>query len=233
MNANPVAMEVSRPGPSARWSRYANVTLNSMAVIRVQSGEEFRQVAKLRQEGFGRLAGASSTPEWVDASDHAAGTFSLLALSPNGEYIATLRIQDSRATALDLATRVRLDSILSPAHWPAVQFSRLCVSKHAEGYEAMFSLFKAAWRWSFVNGLRSILIASPPWARPIYDFMCFDELGPAGRFLHELAGGAEHVTMRLDVQGAESIWRAHGQPLCTTFFDVEHPNICASARPQL
>lgn len=230
MIASRLAVGGPRPETNARWSRYANVTLNKMSVIRAQSAEEFRSVARLRQEGFGRVADESVAIEWVDASDHATGTFSLLALCGTGEPIATLRVQDSRALVLDLAARVPLSSILSPAHWPAAQFSRLSVTKHAEGYEAMFALFKAAWRWSLVNGLHSIVIASPPWARPIYEFMCFEDLGPEGRFSHELAGGAEHVSMRLDVQHAELIWRSHGQPLCSAFVDVMHPRICADER---
>jgi len=89
----------------------------------------------------------------------------------------------------------------------------------------MFGLFKAAWRWCYRERLQSIVIATPPWSKPIYDFMHFEHLGLNGVFEHTFAGGAQHVTMRLPVLDAESVWR-HGQnPLSTMFFDTEHPNL--------
>ena len=227
MSAPTIVEESGPPRISPRWARYAQITLAKMSVRRAQTLEEFETVARLREQGFARLANDEAPQQWVDASDHVPGTFSLLAFTDIGVAIATLRVQDSRVSELELASRVPLDTILSAAQMPAAQFSRLSVSKHPDGYEAMFALFKAAWRWCFLNGLESIVIASPPWARPIYDFMCFDDLGPAGRFTHELAGNAEHVSMRLDAQHAEAIWRSHGQPLCTVFCDIAHPRICA------
>lgn len=230
MSANPVVVDSGIRKPSGRWARYAQVTLANISVRRAQTPEEFEMVAQLREQGFGRLVEGNGSHEWVDASDHAPGVFSLLAYTSTDEAIATMRVEDSSVSTLELASRVPLNALLTVGQWPAAQFSRLSVIKHPEGQEAMFALFKAAWRWSFFNDLRSIVIATPPWARLIYDFMCFDELGPSGRFTHELAGGAEHVSMRLDVQDAEVIWRSHGQPLCTVFVDVFHPRICADLR---
>jgi hypothetical protein len=89
----------------------------------------------------------------------------------------------------------------------------------------MFGIFKAAWRWCLREGLESIVLASPPWARPIYDFMLFEHLGPEGEFEHALAGGAPHVSMRLPVKGAERLWRSADHPLCLSFFDTWHAQL--------
>lgn len=212
---------------SDRLIRYAMITLSEIEVHRARSEDDFSCVARLRKQGFDRISGNEAGKKWLDRSDLSPGTFSLLASTVSGETIATMRVQDSRAGSLELTHFVPLDRILLNENYPAAQFARLSVVKHSKGPDAMFGLFKAAWRWCVTNHIQSIVIATPPWAKSIYDFMCFDDLGPEGRFVHKLAGNAEHVTMRLDVTQAEGIWRSNAQPLCTTFFDMSHPSICA------
>jgi hypothetical protein len=59
----------------------------------------------------------------------------------------------------------------------------------------------------------------------IYDFMFFENLGPEGEFVHEFAGGAQHVVMKLPVQTAERLWRDGHHPLYAEFVNTVHPNL--------
>lgn len=135
-----------------------------------------------------------------------------------------MRVQDGRAQALELRQLVRLDDLLPAAAWPAAQFARLAVLKGPRSVDFMFGLFKAAWRWCRRHGIESIVLASPPWAVPIYDFLQFRNLGSRGSFEHEYVGGVRHVSMLLPVR-AEAMWRAAGHPLCRPFVDEEHSDL--------
>jgi hypothetical protein len=132
-------------------------------------------------------------------------------------------VQDGRVSSLELARFVPLDTLLNAQHQPAAQLARLSVIKRAQGADAMFALFKAAWLWCRREQLRSIVIATPPWSKHIYNFMCFEELGADGQFHHGFAGGAIHTSMVLPVPRAEAIWRRGLNPLCEQFFDMAHP----------
>ena len=134
-----------------------------------------------------------------------------------------MRIQDERCSPLDLRDFVPLDSLLASSDRPAAQFSRLSVLKSSQATNVMFGLFKAAWLWGYAEGLQSIVIATPPWSKLIYDFMSFQHLGPNGEFAHEYAGGTRHVVMKLPIQTLERLWRPMQFPLCREFFDTRHP----------
>jgi len=136
-----------------------------------------------------------------------------------------MRVQDGRRSELELAKFVPLLTLLKSEDLPVAQFARLSVVKSSHATEAMFGLFKAAWRWCYREHLQTIVIATPPWSKPIYDFMFFQHLGAEGEFEHEVAGGAQHVTMKLPVLDAESMWRRGQNPLCTVFFDTDHPSL--------
>jgi hypothetical protein len=209
---------------TARLDRYSRVDLSRVRVIRAETDEEFEIVGRLRAAGFGRVSSGERGPQdWLDESDRRAGVRSLIGFDPTGDPVATMRVQDGREGPLELGRFVPLDRLLSDKARPAAQFARLSVMKAAASPDAMFGIFKAAWRWCLREGLESIVLASPPWARPIYDFMLFEHLGPEGEFDHELAGGARHVSMRLPVREAVDRWREARHPLYPAFVEVEHP----------
>jgi len=216
----------SRPvcPPPASFSRFASVDLTGVTVSLATTEADFGAVERLRSSGFSRVLRGATTqrPTWVDAGDRAPGIHTLLGFDAQGEPIATLRVQDSRCGPLELSHLVRLEPLLGAIELPAAQFSRLTALKRPGSANVMFGLFKAAWFWCLAEGLRSIVIATPRWSRPIYDFMLFEDLGPEGRFAHPVLAGVEHACMKLPVQGAERLWRAGGQPLCEQFFDTEH-----------
>jgi len=203
------------------------VNLAGIAVRKATTDSDFETVARLRESGFSRVNrnGRSAQPpsKWLDDLDRDPCVFSLIGFNNAGEPIATMRVQDGRVSTLELTRFVPLDSLLGPEDRPAAQFSRLSVMKEAKSTSVMFALFKSGWRWCLTQRIPSIVIATPPWSRPIYDFMSFDDLGPQGHFLHKFAAGALHVTMRLSVDRAAGIWRAGACPLCEQFIDIPHP----------
>lgn len=207
--------------------RYANVNLAGVEVRRATTESDFETVARLREAGFSRVGRKGRTTgrasESLDDLDRQPGVFSLIGFNDSGEPIATMRVQDGRVSTLELDRFVPLESLLLPEHKPAAQFSRLSVMKEVQSTNVMFALFKSGWRWCLTERVSSIVIATPPWSRPIYDFMFFDDLGPKGHFSHEFAAGALHVTMRFSVDKATGILRAGACPLCEQFFDIQHP----------
>lgn len=207
-----------------RVSRYARVDLAGITVRKAVTEADFELVGRLRQAGFSRIADNAAV-EWVDDFDRSPGVFSLIAYNSLNEPVATMRVQDGRVAELELSRFVPLDALLDAGHKPAAQFARLSVVKAQQSTDAMFGLFKAAWRWCLGEGLQSIVIATPPWSRPVYDFMFFEELGKEGQFNHEFAGGTLHVSMMLPVIRAEDIWRAGCNPLCEQLFDITHPTL--------
>jgi hypothetical protein len=210
----------------ARIQRYAKVDLAQIRVVRARSDADLEIVSNLRAAGFARIASDNARQvEWIDETDRSPGVFSLIGYDPNDQPVATMRVQDERQAPLELRKFVPIDALLTSTDRPAAQFARLSVVKSMQATEAMFGLFKAAWSWCRDEGLRSIVIATPPWSKPIYDFMFFEHLGPDGEFAHEFAGGANHVVMKLPVQAAETIWRRGQSPLCKEFFDTAHPQL--------
>lgn len=215
------------PTPTPLAERFANVNLAGIRVRKACTEADLATVARLREIGFSRVArnGGSngSATKWLDDLDRQPGVFSLIGCNTADEPIATMRVQDGRVSTLELASHVPLDDLLAPEDKPAAQFSRLSVVKGPESTNVMFALFKSAWRWCLAEQIPSIVIATPPWSKPIYDFMFFDDLGPEGHFSHEYAAGTLHVTMRLPAIRAENIWRTGVCPLCDQFIDISHP----------
>ena len=214
-------------GADLKLSRYRNVDLSRIQVKRATSQTDFDLVAELRRSGFSRVIGNKEARaiSWIDQTDRSPGVFTLLGFSSQGQAIATMRIQDSRIGSLELQRFVDVETLISHEDKPVAQFSRLTASKGEQSVSAMFGLFKAGWLWCMKEQLKSIVIATPHWSKPIYDFMLFNDLGPLGRFKHQFAGDSEHVTMKLPVQEAEYIWRRGGQPLCAQFTEIEHADL--------
>lgn len=214
---------------AGRTRQYRNVTLEGVRVRVASTEEDFSLAAELREAGFSRVSNrdsrACSSALWLDASDRRAGVLVLLGYDCAHKAVATLRVQDSRVGSVELQSRVDLSSAVSCSEWPVAQFSRLSSIKSARTTDVLFGLFKAAWHWCLVGGIETIVIATPPWSKPIYEFMCFQEFERSLRFRHELAGNVEHSCMKLPVHGAEAIWRAAHQPLCRQFFDMQHADL--------
>lgn len=210
-----------------RFQRYATANLNRAIVRRANSDEDWRTVAQLRKDGFTRVRGVSADGPWLDDLDHSGAAFSLIGFDLNGAPLATMRVQDSRRGPLELTRFVDVDRLLTPAESPAVQFGRLSVLRSPESIHVMFAVFKAAWQWSFQEGLETIVIASPSWSKAIYDFLHFRSAGEAGSFTHQFAAGARHETMLLPAQSVEPLWRSRQMPLADQFFAVQHPMIQA------
>lgn len=210
---------------SAAEFRFSGVRLDDISVRRAASDRDLAIVAALRRTGFSRVIDADLSPvNWLEPLDRDSAAFSLIA-SVGGVDVGTMRIQDGRVRALELGSCVDLVAYESLIATPLTQFSRLSVVKAPRRYDAMFGLFKAAWRWAYAEGLRSIVIGTPRWSKPIYTFMCFQSLGDAARFAHPLAPAATHETMTLPVREAEHLWRQANQPLCEQFFDIWHPRL--------
>ncbi|MEZ5564127.1 MAG: hypothetical protein R3F24_00825 [Gammaproteobacteria bacterium] len=224
-----IAVPECRPAPlngvNPRIARYATVTLDCVSVRRAETEDDFAVVAALRRAGFSRVTDQDpDTVAWLDDVDRAKGTFSLIA-QINGEDIGTLRVQDGRHGPVELTQFVDFMPLLGERETPIAQFARLSMLKTPHSPEAMFGLFKAAWRWCFLEGHGAIVIATPIWSKAIYDFMFFRGLGTSGEFAHPFARKAIHYTMVLPAQDAELIWRTGEQPLCSQFVDIEHPRL--------
>lgn len=217
------------PGRSTRrstvWvSRYAQVNLDGITVRKAVTEADFDLVAHLRATGYARFSSESDpTLDWVDTVDRMRHNTVLIAYDEAAAPVATMRMQDSRTGALEITRFVPLDTLLRPELRPPLQIGRLSVLKGPRATDAMFGMFKASWLWCLKNDIGSMVIASPPWARHIHEFMHFEHLGPRGNFSHALARNALHITMALSVPEAEPLWRRHRNPLCMQIFDTEHP----------
>lgn len=206
--------------------RFDQVSLAGVGVRKALSADDWVLVEAIRTSAFSRLerrGARRSLRSWLDATDTRPGTFSLIGFARNHEPIATLRVQDGRAGPLELSEHLPLDVLLKPQERPAAQFARLAALRHAESLDVMFGLFKAAWRWCLGQQMRSIVIATPPWTRPIYDHLCFSECVRDFSFLHPMSTRAPHAVMTLSVGGAEATWRRLHRPLVSQFFETDHP----------
>ncbi len=217
----------------ARFERYAKIDLEQIRVLRAQTPADFEIVRNIRAAGFGRvITDPLKQPAWIDEVDTLPGVFSLIGYDANNQPIATLRVQDERRGALELRKFVPLDDLLRPAERPVVQFARLSVIRSPQAVDAMFALFKAAWLWCRAEGLHTIVIATPSWSKPVYDFLFCEELGQDCEFVHHYAGGARHIVMKLPVQTAETLWRESNHPLSAAFLDVRHPDLAIGDLPR-
>lgn len=208
---------------SSQHEQYARADLHRAIVRRAVSAADWALVAELRKDGFSRVPGVEPSGPWLDDLDRGPAAFSLLGFALDGTPLATMRVQDGRQGPLELRRFIDIDTVLSPEERPAAQFGRLSVLRSPENIHVMFAIFKTAWHWCAAEGLRTIIIASPSWSKPIYDFMHFDSAGAAGRFAHHYAGGAVHETMKLPIHALEARWRSRDMPLSDQYFAMHHP----------
>lgn len=209
---------------SARSRKYAAIDLAGITVRRAISDDDFALVGRLREAGFSRVTDGTSV-EWVDDFDRSPGVFSLIAYNSLNEPVATMRVQDGRVAELELARFVPLDSLLGSLGKPAIQGARLSVIKHARAMDAMIALFKAVWLWCRKENIKSIVMASPPWVKPLYDFLLFEDLGPRGHFQHAFLANTPHISMGMPVNRPVSGWMAVQHPLSSLFNEFVHPGL--------
>lgn len=222
---NEAAKPAQNPIPGTGWAaRYAKVDLSRITVRKASSDEDFALVGRLREAGFSRVANSEDIA-WIDDADRSPGVFSLIAYNSLNEPVATMRVQDGRAARLEIARFIPLDSLLSPDQMPAIQGARLSVLKKLEATDAMLALFKSVWQWCVRENIRSILIASPPWARPAYDFLMFEDLGPLGHFAHRFLDDTPHISMRMPVDKPISVWPIVQHPLYAQYNRIFHPHL--------
>lgn len=216
---------------NATFARYGKVKLDFVQVRRAATRDDFASVAAIRRAGFARVSDQDpDNVEWVDEVDMLSGTFSLIA-AVGGEDIGTLRIQDGRAGCVELQRFVDFMPALKANEMPFAQFARLSVQKSPHSGDAMFSLFKSAWLWCYRERLGGIVLATPIWAKSIYKFMMFRDLGPQSEFRHPFARNAVHYSMAISVPNVEKIWRDAGNPLADEFFGTHHPHLYPYAPP--
>ena len=216
------------PQSTQSRSNLSNVSFDDLQVRVASCARDFETVADLRARGFGRLLRnfAEAEYSWLGEADFADRSRVLIAESlADGMPLATMRIQDGRWCPVELASLVPLETLLSPADRPIAQFARLSAPKSPRSRDAMFALFKSAWLWSRRQGIESIVLATPPWARPIYELLLFRDCGPDGTFQHGYGAPAQHRTMIFNAQNAEGFWRSKDHPLVDLFFDTVHPNL--------
>jgi len=221
---------VRMPVDLDRWPQKVRAELSAMSFegLRLRVAKEprdFEIVSKLRADGFGRLFKESDPNEyaWIGETDFAKTCKVLIAEDVDGLPIATIRVQDGRQTLVELARFTPLEQLVDEADLPVAQFARLSAPKSPRSREAMFALFKSAWRWTRKEGIQSIVLATPRWSKPIYETLLFRDLGERAAFRHGYGTPTQHRTMLLNAQGAEELWRSHNHPLSKLFFDTCHP----------
>lgn len=217
------ASPIPVPGES-RLSRYARVDLSRITVRRAVTDADFSLVGRLRKEGFSRVSDQDGIV-WVDDFDRSPGMFSLIAYNSSSEPVGTMRVQDGRVSELEISRFIPLGSLLTPDQIPAIQGARLSVIKKAESTDAMLALFKSVWQWCLRENIKSILIASPPWAKPVYDFLMFEDLGPHGHFEHFFLDNTPHISMRMPVDKPVFVWPAVQHPLYVQYNEIVHPRL--------
>jgi hypothetical protein len=208
------------------YSRFSTVQLDKVRVIKAQQLSEWKQVEMLRAGGFSRYPGFQEEPiDWIDELDRSESTFSLLAAGPDGNWVATMRIQDGRNNMLEVSKYIDINSLLTREHTPAAQFSRLSVKKDPGAIHAMAGLFKAGFLWCKRNNIAAIICATPRWSYPIYQSMSFTSLGASGEFTHNFSSPTPHKTLLLPVGDAPSLWKRDANPMFDQFVELEHPDL--------
>lgn len=200
---------------------------NGIVVRSAETVGDRQRVAALRRRGFGRHLNDNECDsiDWLDETDCSPDTTLLLATTGDDEPVATLRLTSGRERDTDLASYVRLNRILDDIEKPYVQFARLSAPKCARARDAMFALFKSAWRIAERSGHNSIVLAAPPWTIRIYEMLQFRDVGDEGVFVHSFGRPVPHRTMVLPIHDIYNFWRTNANPLCDLFFDNEQPPI--------
>jgi hypothetical protein len=132
-------------------------------------------------------------------------------------------------TRVELASIVPLETLVDKSDLPFAQLARLSVPKSARARDATYALFKSAWKWTAQQQIRSLVIATPAWSRPMYKDLLFRDLGPAGVFLLWYGASVEHRSMLLN--DLEQTWRKAGHPLSPLWFNSHHPQLDISGEP--
>jgi predicted GNAT family N-acyltransferase len=200
---------------------------NGIVVRSAETACDQSRVAELRRRGFGRHLSDEErdSVDWLDENDRNPDTTLLLATTVDDEPVATLRLSSGRERDTGLASYVPLNRILHDIERPYVQFARLSAPRSARARDAMFALFKSAWRISERTGHKSIVLAAPPWARRTYELLQFRDVGDKGEFVHAFGRPVPHRTMVLPIHDIYNFWRSHSNPLCDLFFDNEHAQL--------
>lgn len=203
-----------------------SLSLERVSVKRARMAADFEAVSELRMTGFSRISRCDiRNMNWIDESDLNPSNICLIAYDHTDCPIGTLKITDGRANQLELEKYVHVTEFLPNTYFPLCQYSRLSVLKGPDSLNAMVGLFKSAWSWSRSERLTTIIIATPPWSKHIYDKMCFTDIGPIGEFEHPLAGNAHHVVMTLPVDDVPVLWRKSSSDWVEQFFETEHLNL--------
>lgn len=204
---------------AGRSAKFSNVDLSTIKVVRATTDDDFATVAMLRANGFARSLRTLDPKviQWIDVADRNGSAFTLIAYEANGRPAGTVRLQDSRKGTLELHRFVELSSILPFTERPAVQISRLSAMRGPRSGAVVLALFAAAWGWCLAEGIKSMVVAIPRRSRPLYDYLQFTDLGPAGRFRHAFSGSLPHMTMRLAVHEVEAQMREGKHPLDAQF----------------
>ena len=201
--------------------------LNGIVVRSAETACDRERVAELRRRGFGRHLGDDEreSVKWLDENDQGPDTTLLLATTVEDEPIATLRLSSGRQRDTGLASYVPLNRILDDIEKPYIQFARLSAPKSARARDAMFALFKSAWRIAQRTGHNSIVLAAPPWTIRTYELLQFRDAGEEGKFVHRFGRPVAHRTMVLPLHDIYNFWTTHSNPLCDLFFDKENPQV--------
>lgn len=205
---------------------FAALSFDGLKFMQATSEEHFALTAKLRQDGFGRLLPKEQRAgfPWLDALDFSADTVVMLAMTDDGTPLGTLRIQDGRRATLEIESHVSKARQISMEDMPFAQLARMSVVKHVRRHDAMYGLFHTAWRWILRHEINGAILATPPWAQPIYAALMFRQLQPPVRFFHGYGASAAHEVMAINARGLQRLWESAQHPLCDIWFNRIHPN---------
>ncbi len=208
-------------------ARLTALDFGGFHAARVVTAADWAAVAAMRAAGFGRtLRPRMAAPSaWLDGWDHAGNAHvAVVRETPHGPILASMRLLDSRAGELELATHVDLQALLPAACWPLRQAARMCAISHVRRVEALFALQKAIWARALRDGVQTLILATPYWSRWMYEALQFTDLGDAAMFSHPLTG-ALHRVMIFHVPSAQSRLEAAGNPLSRQLFRTSHPTL--------
>ncbi len=202
---------MSAPRNSPDWA--AGLT------FKVASAEERVQALALRSRIYQSELGTPGIDHFDDEAWH------LVALDPDGQVVATLRLAGPQQRPFDLESLIELETVL-PAGRTIGDLSRFCVHpdyrRVRSGQFVHMGMLKLLYQVSRRNCVTDLVTLALPHLEVMYRAVFFRAV-EAGRLTHPLFGPV--TLMRFDLIDAEERYRGSSRPFAKFLFQGDLPNV--------
>jgi len=187
-------------------------------VFKVPTHSELRAALAMRSRIYAAELGSAGLDHFDDVAHH------LVALTPDAQVVATVRIIGPDQRPFDLESLFNLSGILSPGRVPA-EISRFCVDP---GHRQMhrhhmlhFGMLKAVYDLVTKLNITDVVTLGLPHLKNLYRIGYFAEMGV--QCVHPVWGPAH--PMRLDLVELRRRYASSSNGLASLLLSGAHPNV--------